>query len=369
MKNFISLLFLALAALSINAQQIGPNISWDSPTHNFGDIQENNGKVTHKFSFTNTGSSPLVITKVKPSCGCTSSDYTKEPVKPGEKGYVSATFNPERRPGKFSKSITVTTNANPAISSIRFTGNVIAKPKTKRDIYPRSMNDLWLTSNHIALMKITQKEVKEGSLKVYNDSDNDLKITFRNVPAHISIKTLPETLKPKMEGEILITYDASKKNDWGFLMDRITVAVNGNTDQNKNRLSISATITEDFTNLTDEQRALAPKIQFQSKVFNFGTIQQGEKKSYNFEFTNTGKSDLIIRKVKSTCGCTVANPSKDVIKPGESSELKVVFNSAGKLNKQNKSITVITNDPSQQQATLRVTGTVLKPGQTENSSK
>ncbi|MDA3891760.1 MAG: DUF1573 domain-containing protein [Salinivirgaceae bacterium] len=360
-KYFITLMMVAVGMLTTTAQQIGPSISWDEPTYNFGDIKEDGGKVTHKFSFTNTGSEPLVITNVRPSCGCTSSDYTKEPVAAGAKGYVSASFNPLRRIGKNSKSITVTTNGTPPTSTLRFTANVLAKPKTVEDDYPRTLGDLRLKTNHLALMKVTTNEVKEGEIEVINLKENNLSLEFRNVPAHISIKAVPETLKPQEKGKILVKYDASKKKDYGFLMDRISVAINGNTNKNANRISVSATIEEDFSKLTPEQRANAPKIVFDSKIFDFETIKQGESVDHVFALKNEGKSDLIIRKTKASCGCTVVSPSKEVIKPGESAELKVRFNSAGKRNKQNKSITVITNDPAESQVVLRVKGMVNDP--------
>ncbi len=352
----IAMFFIGIAATS--AQQKGPNISWEAPTYNFGDIKEEGGKVTCKFSFTNTGNAPLVITNVRPSCGCTSSDYTKQPVQPGSKGYVSASFDPKRRVGKNSKSITVSTNGTPPTSTLRFTANVLQKPRTIEDDYPRKMGDIRLKTNHLALMKVTTNEVKDGEIKVVNTNDFDLTLTFRNVPAHIEITAVPELLKPQMEGKILVKYDASKKNDYGFLMDRIILAINGNTNNNRNRISISATIEEDFSKLTAEELVNAPKIEFDSKVFNFGKLNRGESVEHIFAFKNTGKSDLVIRKTKASCGCTIVSPSKKVIKSGESAELKVRFNSAGKKNKQNKSITVITNSPSETQIVLRVTGFV-----------
>lgn len=358
---FITLLILMTCSVAVKSQQVGPSISWDEPTYDFGDVKEDGGKVTHKFSFTNTGSEPLVITNVRPSCGCTSSDYTKEPVPAGGKGYVSASFNPLRRVGKNSKSVTVTTNGTPPTTTLRFTVNVLAKPRTIEDDFPRVMGDLRLKTNHLALMKITTEEVKNGDIPIVNTKDFDINIEFRNVPAHIKVTTEPETLKPGAKGKIKVTYDASKKNDYGFLMDRVTVAVNGNTNSNKNKLSISATIEEDFSKLTAEEKENAPKIVFESKIFDFATINQGEKRDYVYKFKNEGKSDLLIRKTKAACGCTVVNPSKNLIKPGESAELKVTFNSAGKKNKQNKSITVITNDPNQSQVVLRVKGMVLDP--------
>lgn len=357
-KYFFGVLFLIAGLAIAQAQQKGPTISWDNATYDFGDVKEDGGKVTHKFTFSNTGSEPLVITNVRPSCGCTSSDYTKEPILPGAEGYVSASFNPLRRVGKNNKQVTVTTNGNPATTTLRFTVNVLPKPRTIEDDYPRVMGELRLKTNHLALMKVTNTAVKKGDIEIVNTQDHDLKLEFRNVPAHIQIKAVPEIIKPQEKGKIQVTYDASKKDDYGFLMDRVTMAINGSTNNNRNRLSISATIEEDFSKLTPEELANAPKATFDNKVFNFGTITQGEKKEHVFALTNEGKSDLIIRKTKASCGCTVVNPSKEVIKAGETADLKVVFNSAGKKNKQNKSITVITNDPKKQQIVLRVTGMV-----------
>lgn len=361
MKRFIIITALFSIGLLTNAQQVGPNISWDEPSFDFGDVKEAGGKVSHKYVFTNTGNAPLVLTNVRPSCGCTSSDYTKQPIAPGGKGYVSAAFDPNRRAGKNSKSITVTTNSKPPTTTLRFTVNVLPKPKTIEDDYPRVIGELRLKTNHLALMKVNTNEIKDGELEVVNTQDHDLTITFRNVPAHIKINAIPETLKPKMKGKIVVKYDASMKNDYGFLMDRVVIGINGNTNQNKNRLSVSATIQEDFSKLTPEELSNSPKIEFEDKVFNFGTLEKGESVNHVFVFKNTGKADLIIRKTKSSCGCTVVKPSSSVIKAGESAELKVKFNSAGKRNKQNKSITVITNSPTNSQVVLRVTGFVNDP--------
>jgi hypothetical protein len=357
------LTFLAItsvSAFSALAQQVGPNISWENPTHDFGEIKEENGPVTYKFDFTNTGSEPLIITNVKPSCGCTSSDYTKEPVAPGAKGYVSATYNPNGRPGPFNKSITVTTNCEPATTTLRFTGKVQEKPKTKADIYPRNIGTLNITTNHLSMMKVKNTEVKVDSVGMANLTDKPMNISFRNVPDYIKISALPETLKPNQTGRIIVEYDGKKKNDWGFLMDKVTVAINGETDNNQNQLSISATLEEDFSKYTEAELAKAPKIVFESTDYNFGDIKEGDKVSYAFKYKNDGKNDLIIRKVNSTCGCTVVNSTKDIVKPGESAEFQVTFNSTGRSNRQNKTINIVTNDPLSPQLTLRISGNIIK---------
>jgi hypothetical protein len=140
-------------------------------------------------------------------------------------------------------------------------------------------------------------------------------------------------------------------------MDRIDLIINGLKDS-QNRLSVSATIEEDFSHLTPEELANSPKMVFEKTEFEFGTIKAGEKATNNFVFTNTGKSDLVIRKIKASCGCTATNPEKMIIKPGESSHITATFSSAGKKGHQNKTITVITNDPSQSSIVLKVIGDV-----------
>jgi hypothetical protein len=84
-----------------------------------------------------------------------------------------------------------------------------------------------------------------------------------------------------------------------------------------------------------------PEMTFTSMEYDFGTVNEGDKVSGSFEYTNTGKSDLIITSAKASCGCTVPEYDKDkAIKPGEKGSLKFVFDTHGKPEKQNKSITI-----------------------------
>jgi hypothetical protein len=79
-------------------------------TYDFGVIQEDNGTVTHTFTISNSGDMPLVVTRVIASCGCTTPEWTKEPIAPGKTGEIKITFNPKGRPGPFVKTISVYSN-------------------------------------------------------------------------------------------------------------------------------------------------------------------------------------------------------------------------------------------------------------------
>lgn len=86
-----------------------------------------------------------------------------------------------------------------------------------------------------------------------------------------------------------------------------------------------------------------PVMEFEKKEHDFGTINQGDKVVYTFNFKNTGEADLIITNAVGSCGCTVPEYPKEAVKPGESGKMKVSFDSAGKSGQQQKTITVTAN--------------------------
>lgn len=86
-----------------------------------------------------------------------------------------------------------------------------------------------------------------------------------------------------------------------------------------------------------------PILEFLEKEFDFGTITDGDIVEHTYKLVNAGKSDLLIIDAKATCGCTVPDWTKTPIKPGETGQIKIVFNSGGKTGKQQKYINLVTN--------------------------
>ncbi|WP_304516906.1 DUF1573 domain-containing protein [Cecembia rubra] len=84
-------------------------------------------------------------------------------------------------------------------------------------------------------------------------------------------------------------------------------------------------------------------IDFKEKSIDFGNITQGDRVEHTFVFTNTGDAPLVISNVAVTCGCTAPNWPKQPIAPGATGELKVVFNSAGKMGQQNSVVRIYSN--------------------------
>lgn len=97
---------------------------FDSQNFDFGKIKQG-VPATHEFTFTNKSNVTMVITGVQASCGCTTPDWSKNPIPPGGQGFVKATFN-AAGVGNFDKSVTVTANVEAGMISLRIHGEVIA---------------------------------------------------------------------------------------------------------------------------------------------------------------------------------------------------------------------------------------------------
>ncbi|MFM6936462.1 MAG: DUF1573 domain-containing protein [Aquirufa sp.] len=107
MKKFLGVLALIIGfAFQSNAQGA---IKFKSEKHDFGKIVEGT-QATYSFEFTNTGKTPVVISNVQPSCGCTTPDWTREPIMPGKTVKVTASDNSPGRPGNVNKSSTGVNN-------------------------------------------------------------------------------------------------------------------------------------------------------------------------------------------------------------------------------------------------------------------
>ena len=120
----------------VSAQVAGPQIEFERTEHDYGEIEQGgNGKT--EFSFTNTGTEPLIISKAKGSCGCTVPTWPKEPIAPGAKATIEVKYD-TKRVGPISKSVTITSNSvDNSTALLKIKGSVKAKA-TEEDAMPAS---------------------------------------------------------------------------------------------------------------------------------------------------------------------------------------------------------------------------------------
>ncbi len=358
MKYRTNILLIVFLFININIfAQVG-KIQFEKTTHDFGKIKEEIRKATYEFKFTNIGKGDLKILKVQTSCGCTASEYTKSPIKPGENGILKVTYSTTNRPSTFRKSITVTVNNPDKPHTVLFIkGFVIPKQKGIADNYPTAIGNLKLVSNHLAFNEMLTSETKVDSMKIFNNWSAPMDISFEQIPAHIKIKCTVKTMQPQEEAYIIVTYDGSKKNDFGLVYDRIAIRTNDATQPMK-ILNVSARLSQDFSNLSARELKKAPKIVFDQTTYDFGTVSVGTTITYSFNFTNEGKKTLNIYKVKTSCGCTTTKLKTKEYKKSKSGSIDAVFNTRGRKGPQHKTITVVTNDPKNPQIVLTIKGDI-----------
>jgi len=125
MKKLLLMTLLLVCGITMASAQKEAQIKFEKTTHDFGTFSEKNPVVTYTFVFTNVGEKNLVINQAMASCGCTVPEYTKSPIKPGEKGEIKVTYNGTGKfPGHFKKSITVMTNGSPEKTRLYIEGDM-----------------------------------------------------------------------------------------------------------------------------------------------------------------------------------------------------------------------------------------------------
>lgn len=340
MRPFLFVALLAFAFAPAHAQ-----IKFERMAHEFGTIQEAEGEVTTTFKFTNSGSSEVRITTVDVECGCTTPDYSKDPIPADSSGFITATFNPENQPGVFDKKLTVTAIGHSGDLVLHIKGMVVPRPRTPEQDFPTKIGALRVESRYLKLGTITTEKPVSKAFAVYNDSDTTLTFDPKKfeLPAHIQIKMVPQTLPPKTQGKLELTFDPAKKNDLGdFLKDPITLVTTEKVNPKK-ELKVMLSIEEYFPARTGEKIGKQPKVAMVGTKHNFGYINQNQKVETIFSFVNTGQEPLKVRSVKPNCDCVTYEVKTPVVEPGKTGTLVVSFDPAGREGTQKKQIYLYTN--------------------------
>lgn len=171
-------------------------IKFDEPEWDFGSIQKG-AQVSHNYWFTNNGTEDLIITKIKPTCGCTTTKSKGMTLKPGERGFIDIAFNSGRFNNVVTKGITVETNdaLNPYLE-LRFTAT-INNPLQSLETAPLEANFKTVLNTKPAVL----------TLKLKNVDSTRSKIDFVEIPNGNLIKITPDkiTLKPQESVELKLS--------------------------------------------------------------------------------------------------------------------------------------------------------------------
>ncbi|MFC6999480.1 DUF1573 domain-containing protein [Rufibacter roseus] len=241
MKKISLLLVLALVMLTqgfVSAQGV---LTFEKEVHDFGTIPQG-VPATYDFVVKNTGNEPVLISNVQASCGCTTPEWSKEPILPGKTAVIKAGYNAAAM-GQFNKALTVTSNGTPDTQMLFIKGTVVEKSAT------------------------------------------------------------PAPTKAQLEN--------------------------------------------------------SPKINLASSTYDFGKVEKGQKVTAKFSVKNTGKEDLTVSKLQSSCNCVVYKMSPSVVKPGQSAKLELTYNPQV-LSNRIETVNLVSNDITGSPATITLKANVVE---------
>lgn len=353
MKKLSLSILMVVIALICFAQ---PKIEFEQTTYEFGKIKEEGGKVTGRFVFTNIGNEDLVLTNVRPGCGCTAANYSKDPVAPGQKGFIEATYNPYNRPGAFNKNIRVTTNepqfsdgSNAAPHMIFIKGEVIKRPPTEFEQAGYTKTAGMARFFEASVTKnVMNTEVARDTFKVRNFWTKPVSFSLDNSRAPYIrevYRSFGEELNPKQEGFIIMEYKAADRFAFGTVKDFVVYNTNDSVEPRK-QLHYAVTIKEDFSTLTKKQLKNAPVANYDNTALEFGDVAKNTNKSMTVKVTNTGKSPLILRSITPSSNYYKVTSDVTEVPAGGSATITVLYKSPSRLGLQKGTVDVITNDPN-----------------------
>lgn len=357
MKKLVlsALIFGLIGTLSA---QMSAGVKFDKISHDFGDLKEEMGTATALFEYTNVSGGPLYISKVETSCGCTKPEYTKDTLKPGERGFVKAIYETRGHHGTFHKNIFVYFNTQDYYQSLSISGNVIPEANLSKrpPSYATTYSNLAFNTTLASFPNLHTNETQTYVIKMFNYMGYPIKIwEVRELPEYASVDLGDSTIDASDSLYITFKVDGSKIGNLGEIYQRVLLLTDDVAGENK-FLHIYINLKEDFSKMTKQQLKLAPVIQLDSgSTLNYGKCRAGGIVSKTISITNTGKSDLNIRNVKPSCSCVTFKLPKQILKPGESVTFTIIIDTVNQtIATHNKYITLYSNDPKKSEINIKL---------------
>ncbi|MCH5318822.1 MAG: DUF1573 domain-containing protein [Paramuribaculum sp.] len=349
---------IAFVALSSAAE---PKICWLETTHDFGAFDEELGLVTTTFKAVNTGDELLYVLSARANCGCTTPKYTLEGIQPGDTLSLTVSYDAKGRPGRFDKKVYVTTNADKN-SVLTIIGTVIGSSNSLKGRYPVDGGKIRLSSSVLPFGEVKKGHTASATLRGYNASNDTLRPVVTDNPKYLSPIVRPEAVPPGEQFVVNIQAVTDGQTLWGLAADSLRVKIDSN-DSSSTYIPVSTImiVNEDFSTLSDSERANAPVASLEKEMVDMGIISRASKSlTVKDKITNKGKNTLYIRRLYSPDRAIKVNASSDKIKSGKSIDISIIVDPseipAGEPL--NARITLITNDPSAPTQIIRVVGEV-----------
>ncbi|PZX53895.1 uncharacterized protein DUF1573 [Algoriphagus ratkowskyi] len=345
-KTFGTLILLCfLSQLAVAQESINPKLIWAVNKVDLGTVLEEQGLQVAEFQFTHTQDSLFYIETVVTDCGCTTVDYTRDTLRVGESGILQVSFDPSSGAGFFSRMIVVKGNLQGVQDTLYIEGNAIPKSSDPVETYRTRKGDLGFRLSKVNVGEVFANVPKLKQVEVYNFGNTIFykdSLQF-NGPEYISVMQLTDSIMPNDRGLLQVLYDGALKGDLGYFEDQISINWKDSTSYID--LDVLADVFEYYAPFAKDNLKIVPQLVIEPKEIDLRTISSKDIQVKNVVLSNRGRQVLEIKKIQGNCECLRLELPKNSLDPGESIQLKVVFDPKGRKGIDQRNIYVFTNDP------------------------
>lgn len=343
---------VASALTAIGGISLQAGVRWLATDYDFGTWHEVQGRRTGKAAFVNDGPDTVAITSVRPSCGCTGADYSHEPIAPGDTAWVSFTYDPAHRPGKFEKTVKVYTDPGRQLQVITIRGTIIGTPESLAFDFPIEAGPMRLSGDRHDFGTTAKGTARHAYLTGYNQSADTIYPLVAKPESPLEA-TIPKTGVAPGESFTVGFYLPTRTlvpgaHSWPLVISAGTASVEA---------TISIDVEPARPILSAAEMASAPRIEVPAAPVELTGGKPGRRIPFRFKVGNAGRSALHLERVYSRAGAVRITGFGRNVKPGRHGTVegyieldKVEGPAYGFI------IEVISDDPLTPVCTVRVTG-------------
>ncbi len=322
---------------------------------------------TVSFPFTNVGDEPLTIAGVRPSCGCVSVDFPRNAIAPGASGVITATISGDVL-GSFQRDLMVYCH-EPEARRLVIEGRIVTEQSTaaRQESFPVDLGSVRMTTNVIEFSDVTRGEFPQVSFALANMRKEEFCPQLMHLPQCLTAVFSPDTIRGGGTGRVTLTLDGDKLmtdglNQWSIYMARYP----GDKVSRDNEIVVAAVRLPIFANLTDDERARAPRLSITDEAglpldriaLSPGVSKLGKKKgaaSCTLLAQNTGDTELLVTALQVMGTATSVSLDSRTIPPHGKAKMKVKVDlSRLPLEKIPPRLLIISNDPEHAKTLLDV---------------
>ena len=347
LSGCILLAVMAFSAFPARGQQA---LEWERKEVIDKELMTSKDMVSYRFNYRNTGTDTLRFNDAI-SSGFIKVSGLDSAVCPGDRGSISLSFYPDKSPVDFNEEVRLLADKAIFNTVIRLRITQCDNPGLPGALFRYTIGKIKFKTPRIDADVVFTGHKVSDTIYLFNPDSRPVRMGTQGLPEELEVRFEPETIPARSKGMMAVSFKSRNSTSPGYYYKAIQFTQNGKTVQYPS-FYYSCYVKRDFSNLSRQELLDAPRTRMDKTHIDYGTIRKNEKITLVYTMENSGRNDLEIQDIRTTCGCTSVKMDKYVIKSGGSARIEIRFDSANREGMQHKSITIITNDPRTPETTL-----------------